>query len=46
MEQPAPVPVQPRPDRAAADMGTLEALGRVDEQPVPSPDPPPPPASD
>jgi hypothetical protein len=34
---PAPIPIQPRRDDAAADMRSLVQLGRADEQPVPAP---------
>ncbi|WP_394436315.1 hypothetical protein [Streptomyces sp. SGAir0957] len=34
---PAPIPVQPRRDPGAADMGSLVDLGVVEEQPEPEP---------
>ncbi|MEU1497238.1 hypothetical protein [Streptomyces sp. NPDC005732] len=36
-----PIPMQPRRDDAAADVVTLEAMDRIEEQPVPSDAPPP-----
>lgn len=37
MPQPEPIPMRPRRDDAAADADTLEAMGRLDEQPTPAP---------
>ncbi|WP_328336713.1 hypothetical protein [Streptomyces violaceus] len=46
---PDPIPLRPRGDDTAADMRSLERLGRIDPQPVPastSGPPPPDPAPD
>jgi len=34
---PEPIPRTPRRDTAAADAGSLQRLGRLDQQPVPRP---------
>jgi hypothetical protein len=34
---PEAIPMQPRRDDTAADMTSLVALGRADEQPIPAP---------
>ncbi|MCM8548878.1 hypothetical protein [Streptomyces sp. STCH 565 A] len=46
MPDPQPVPVRPRPDDAAADMGSLVELGMAPEQPEPSLPGQPPPSDD
>lgn len=38
-----PQPVEPRPDPAGADLGSLVELGLAEPPPEPSPEPPPPP---
>jgi len=39
-------PAQPQPDLTAADTGTLEDMGIIPEQPIPSSEPPAPPVYD
>lgn len=34
---PEPIPLQPRQDPGAADAGSLEAMGRIEPQPIPEP---------
>ncbi len=34
---PEAVPRNPRRDNTAADAGSLERMGRIDEQPIPAP---------
>jgi len=39
-------PAEPQLDTTAADAGTLEEMGIIPEQPIPSPKPPAPPVYD